>query len=82
MEQTGRMVPSFKLIVANINGENVRLVVNSGYTIHEIKNMVLYIDEIPINKQCLMYDGCILEDSKTLSKYNIRGESDIMLIQL
>lgn len=79
MESIRQVVPSFKLIVANVNGDIVRLVAKSTYTISDVKELVQYIEYIPTRKQCLMYDGCVLEDSKTLADLNIYDEAEIQL---
>ena len=60
------------------------LYVGSSYTIEYVKAMIS-IDEdvlgIPPDQQLLVFDGTHLEDSRTLSDYNIRKDSTLELVR-
>ncbi|GEM_PF-4734824 len=66
----------------NINTANygiLKLEVEGGNTILEVKQKISDQIDIPINRQILTFNNDVLEDSKTISDYNIQKESTLDL---
>lgn len=72
----------YNQIYINISGVIITLDVQLSDTIKDIKKKNFNDKErIPIKLQKLFLDGIQLEDGKSISSYNIRKESSIILIQ-
>ena len=57
----------------------VKLRMNSGDVIYSLKKQLENKLGIPVNDQCLIYAGDILEDGKTLDEYNITNNAQLSL---
>ena len=71
----------YNQIYINISGVIITLDVLLSDTIKNIKKKIYDKERIPIEQQKLFLDGIQLEDGKSISSYNIRKESSIILIQ-
>ena len=65
---------SFEIYVENIDGNFIIIRVNAEYTIHQIKEAIERRTDIPVANQRLIYKGTPMEDSKTVSTYNVPRE--------
>lgn len=63
--------------MTNTNRETVRLVIKSTNTVYQIKKIVEAIEGISASQQCLIFEGYILKDLKTLGECNINTGSEI-----
>ncbi|GES86097.1 polyubiquitin 4 [Rhizophagus clarus] len=70
----------FKLNVKTQDGKVIELYrVTKDNTIHEVRQMIQEIEDIPDYKQCLLFDGIQLDGSSTLKSYNVQNESTLEL---
>lgn len=60
--------------------ENMTLTATPSHTIRNVKEIIRDKHKIPLNQQRLVYRGNRLEDSKTLSNFNIKKGSTIQLV--
>ena len=65
--------------ILNSLGEKMMLKVLSNDTVREVKLKIEELENIPIEKQHLIFSGLTLEDWKTLSEYNIKNNSSLQL---
>ena len=78
--QEESIVGSTSIFVRTLTGTSVELQVNKNATIEEVKAMIDEREGIPKEKQCLVFSGKQLEDSKTLTDYGIIEESMLYLV--
>ena len=61
-------------------GKYIALNIEPADTIENIKTKIQEIEEIPPEEQILIFEGKILENTRTLNDYNITDESIFHLI--
>ncbi|CAF1433075.1 unnamed protein product [Rotaria sp. Silwood1] len=71
----------FIIFVEYIAGKRVSIKVNSHMNIVAVKELIQDKTGTPSDQQCLLFAGKRLEDYRTLSDYNIKGESTLYLVQ-
>lgn len=71
---------NMKIYVTNLSGKTITLVVDASDTIQNVKEKIQDQEGIRTDKQHLIFAGQHLEDSLTLSDYNVRERSVIFLI--
>ncbi|CAI8046642.1 Polyubiquitin-C [Geodia barretti] len=61
-------------------GEMILLEVDASDTIESVKAQIQLFDKIPPDQQLLLFKHWVLEDSRTLSDYNIQKESILLIL--
>ena len=71
---------SMQIFIKNLDCKTITIDVEPTETIAEIKGKIFEKNEIPVNVYYLSYGGKILEDTMTISGYNITRESNLHMI--
>ena len=70
----------FQIFIKTLVGRSSNLVGKSEMHIGTMKEILQATAGIPVDLQCLIYNGKQLEDDRTLSYYNIQKEATINLV--
>ena len=61
-------------------GQSIALTIQSAATIWTVKQQILGVCGVPIDLQRLLFAGDVLEDSKQVREYSIRGNDCLLLV--
>ena len=71
---------SMKIFVRTVSGKVLTLEMNTRSTIEVVKALIQEMEGVPLHRQRLIYSGKEMKMWKTLSDYNVQGESTIHLL--
>jgi len=72
--------PKIKVKILTVLGKEINLLLKQNEGIRFIRTIIDREFRITPEQQCLIYEGTILEDGKTVKDYNIKNNSVISLV--
>ena len=70
----------YKVFVRTLTGLVIPIWAHASQTVQEVKEEIKKVEGIPSDQQRLLFQGHNLEDSRTLSDYNVQKADTIHLV--
>lgn len=67
------------VFVQNIGGRTYNIQIKNSATVQELKQTIQSKEGIPVEQQRLVFEGRLIENSCSLSDYNIQHESRVFM---
>ena len=69
-----------QIFIKTPSGKTITLEIENGNMIDDIKQQIMDLEGVPINRQKLLFFGKQLENNKLISYYNIEEDSTLYLV--